>query len=241
VVETMAGSPEVGSERLEGRGVLRVGEWLTTDASSSARVEVAGLGSVRIDGGSKIRIKDVRGGKRVMDLREGAIHAFITAPPRVFFVDTPSARAVDLGCEYRLTVDAAGDGMLAVDLGYVLLEGGGYTSTVPMNGGMCYTRSGRGPGTPFFADASDVFKTELKRLDFGGGGPAALEAVLAQARPRDALSLWHLLARVSGPERSRVYEVLARLKPPPDGVTERGVLGLDQHMMERWWDAMRPF
>jgi hypothetical protein len=47
-------------------------------------------------------------------LDHGAIEARIWAPPRLFFVETPSARAVDLGCVYTLEVDRAGAGRLSV-------------------------------------------------------------------------------------------------------------------------------
>ena len=45
-------------------------------------------------------------------LARGEIRAKISAPPRLFFVDTPSGTAVDLGCEYTLQTDEDGTGML---------------------------------------------------------------------------------------------------------------------------------
>src|SRR5436309_715730 len=94
---------------------------------------------------------------RRVALERGKLHAFITAPPRLFFVDTPSAEAIDLGCEYTLAVDDAGIGLLHVTLGWVMLERDGRESYVPI-GAMCETRPGVGPGTPFFEDASLSFK-----------------------------------------------------------------------------------
>jgi hypothetical protein len=191
-VEPLSGSPTIASRGIEGATELRTGQWLRTDANSRARLEVAGLGDVRVEPGSRLRVKEARRGQRVLDLREGTIHAFITAPPRVFLVDTPAARAVDMGCEYALTVDENGTGKLKVFLGYVLLEGGGRVSTIPMDGGECYIRSGFGPGTPFFGDASEALKQALKRLDFEGGGAEELSTVLGESRARDGLTLWHL-------------------------------------------------
>ncbi|MFN8091197.1 MAG: hypothetical protein U0599_03010 [Vicinamibacteria bacterium] len=66
----------------------------------------------------------------------------------------------------------------------------------------------------------------------------ALEGALEQARPRDAFSLWHLLARVDGGDRARVFDRLAALVPPPDGVTRDGVLAGDRAMREAWWDEL---
>jgi len=45
-----------------------------------------------------------------------------SAPPRLVIVETASARAVDLGCAYTLSVDAAGGRRLRVTSGWVALE-----------------------------------------------------------------------------------------------------------------------
>src|SRR5262249_23605551 len=125
--------------------------------------------------------------------------------------------------------------------GYVRLEWKGLTSTIPMNGGVCLIRPGRGPGTPFFEDASDRLKAELERFDFDDGGEAALNTVLSEARAKDALSLWHLIQRAEPEFRGVVYDRLSQLKPPPEGITRTGILALDRGMLDSWWNEMRPF
>ena len=67
---------------------------------------------------------------------------------------------------------------------------------------------------------------------------AALKTVLSEARQKDALTLWHLLARTNDAERSDVYDRLAQLVAPPAGVTRTGILAGDQHMRDLWWDAL---
>jgi hypothetical protein len=65
-----------------------------------------------------------------------------------------------------------------------------------------------------------------------------LRTLLAESRPRDALTLWHLLSRVEEPKRGAVFDRLASLVPPPTGVTREGILRLDRGMLDRWWDAL---
>jgi hypothetical protein len=55
---------------------------------------------------------------------------------------------------------------------------------------------------------------------------------LANARRRDTLTLWNLLARVDLKERGRVYDRLAALFGPPPEVTREGVIELDPKMLE---------
>jgi hypothetical protein len=82
----------------------------------------------------------------------------------------------------------------------------------------------------------------LTILDFGPrdapGRAAALTRVLSDARRKDALTLWHLLPRGSLEERTQVYERLASLAPPPDGVTRELAVSGDAHALSLWWDSL---
>jgi hypothetical protein len=82
----------------------------------------------------------------------------------------------------------------------------------------------------------------LTRFDFEDNTPQQrandLAIVLAESRKRDALSLWHLLARVEEGQRLSVYDRLVKLAPPPAGVTKEGILRLDQPMLDLWWNQL---
>jgi hypothetical protein len=218
---------------------LRVGEWLETGESSRARVKVGAIGQVEIEPRTRLRLMDAGAASHRLALDRGVLHAWIWAPPGRFFVDTPSAVAVDLGCEYTLAVDETGAGLLRVTSGWVGFEHGGQESFVP-RGAACATRPGKGPGTPYYEDASAELTRALAEVDFGPADARAdaLRRVLAAARPKDALSLWHLLSRGNGEGRPAIYDQLAELVAPPDGVTREGVLAGDRRMLDRWWEAL---
>ena len=124
---------------------------------------------------------------------------------------------------------------------------------------MCLAKPGSGartgPGTPFMDDVSEGFKGALRVIDFGderGDAPpesaraAAFDRVLTEARPADAITLWHLLARLNprGNEvdrtyRDRLYDRLAAFVPPPKSVTREAVQRGEAGVLDRWWDASR--
>jgi anti-sigma factor RsiW len=236
-VASLAGAPTVERGRIGKGAQLSVGEWLETDANSRAELQVANIGRIEVDPGSRLRLVATKLSEHRVELAHGRMSARIWAPPRLFFVDTPSAVAADLGCAYTLQVDDRGRGLLRVTSGWVALEAQGRESVVPQ-GASCATQPGAAPGTPYFEDATDDFKAALSRFDFDGGGAGALAVVLKESRPRDTLTLWHLLARASGDDRARVYDRLAQLAPPPAGVTREGALSLDRHMLDAWKDAL---
>jgi hypothetical protein len=169
------------------------------------------------------------------------MQAIIWAPPRQFYVDTPSAVAVDLGCAYTLEVGEDGQGLLSVVAGWVAFEWQGRESFVPAMA-MCVTRPRLGPGTPYFSDASEEFQNALAIFDVAEIGSDArsnaLQTTLVKSRKRDALTLWHLLARTDGDDRLRVYNRLAELIPPPPQVTPEAVIRGDHTALDLWWEKL---
>jgi anti-sigma factor RsiW len=239
-VTALAGAPAVGAKALSGTGLLAVGAELRTDAVSRAALRVADIGTLEVEPSTRLRLVETGVAAHRIALEEGTIHAVVNAPPRLFLVDTPSATAVDLGCAYTLAVGPDGGSLLSVATGWVALEDGGRQSLVPA-GAACETRPAEGPGTPYFVDAPAALRAALRAYDFAAGGDDALAAVLAHARRRDALTLWHLLSRVAasgGVDRARVSDALAALVPMPDDVTREGVLALDAGMLTRWREAI---
>ena len=239
-VKRLDGTPKIGAESISNNGELAVGEWLETDGNSRAQIAVSSIGSVEVDENTRIRLLETHPTEHRLELARGKMSAHIWAPPRLFFVNTPSAVAADLGCAYTLEVDDQGSSLLHVTSGWVALELQDRESVVPA-GAACETRPGLGPGTPYFEDASQIFRDSLKMVDFDPdvtARSAALASILDQARPRDTLTLWHLLARVDGEDRARVYDRMAAFFPPPAGVTREGVLGLNQTMLDAWRDEL---
>jgi hypothetical protein len=215
---------------------LAVGETLET-GTGHATVNVGDIGVLEVEPNSVLRLVTARKNQQRMSLERGTIHAMIWAPPRSFVVDTPSAVATDLGCFYTLRVSPDGGGLLTVEAGWVGFDRDGRESFIPA-GAACQTRRGAGPGTPYREEASPALREALEKLDFAGGGDAALHIVLAEAGPNDAFTLWHLLTRVNRAQMPQVYETLAGLNPPPAGVTRDGVLRGDRAMLDRWWDQL---
>jgi len=218
-VTRTAGTPRLGSVDMtaaKSDGELRIGGWLETPGDARALVEIANIGEVDVEPGSRIGLVSTTAGDYRLRLTRGTMHALIWAPPGQFSVDTPSATAIDLGCAYTLTVGDDGDGMVRVTSGWVGFEFNGRESFIP-SGAVCRTRRGLGPGTPHYTDTSENFRASLDVVDFGDPSLAgrALDVVLAEATVRDAVTLWHLLTRVGGVDRDRVFTRLAALVPPP--------------------------
>ena len=243
-VARISGAPRVGRQTIRNdsqTGKLSVGQTLVTDNSSRASITLDETGRIEVDPDSRLRLVASGPDRKRLSLERGTIHATIWAPAGSFGVDTPSAVAVDLGCVFTLHVDDSGAGLLRTTMGWVGFKLNGHESFIPA-GAVCATRPKIGPGTPYFDDASASFRDALTKFDFASTTPqernALLGILLVDARKKDALTLWHLLSRVSDAERPGVYDRLAALAPPPQDVTREGILHLDQKMLDSWWNSL---
>jgi hypothetical protein len=236
-VVRIGGSPVVNQKHIRDASRIGAGEWIETDSRSSATVKVGEIGSVEVGPNTRLRVVTARAGEHRLALAHGEIRARISAPPKLFFVDTASGTAVDLGCEYTLDVDERGFGLLRVTKGWVSFQWKGLESLVPA-GASCRTHPGVGPGIPYFDDAPKTLKQALESFGFEKAGYSALDSVLAEARVRDTLTLWHLLSRVPDEDRARVYDRIASLTPVPQGVSREQALKLDPETLRRWKDEL---
>ena len=73
---------------------------------------------------------------------------------------------------------------------------------------------------------------------FERGDTAALDGILAAARPRDGLTLWHLLTRVPAQDRAAVFDRFAELVKLPPEVSRERVLRKDPEMIDLCWNAL---
>ena len=243
-VSRLEGTPRIGAEAISGKeGIrrFRVGQTLETDPQSRASLQAEDTGQIEVEPSTRLRLLTMNARLKQVALDRGTIHAYIWAPPGQFVVDTPSAMTVDLGCAYTLHVDDSGVGLVRTSLGWVGFKRNGHESFIPA-GAACATRPKVGPGTPYFEDATLSLRSALARFDFEDSTPQQragdVARVLGEARKRDALTLWHLLARVDEPQRVLVYDRLAELAPVPAGITKEGILRLDQPMLDRWWNEL---
>ncbi len=235
-VSGLEGSVQVGHRTAKDQGRLYVGQTVRTGSMSQATLEAEDFGQVELKADSEMRIVETGSHSQRMDLRRGHIHALIWAPPREFVVDTPSSKAIDLGCQYDLTVDESGDGFLRVETGWVAFQFQDKEAFIPA-GAACRTSVRRGPGIPFFENASEGFRDSLLRYE-SSGDSSALAKLLSEARHSDGLTLWHLLARVSDRDRPAVFDRYAVLVKLPPGVRRERALARDHETLDQCWNAL---
>lgn len=225
--------------------------WIET-ADDTLRLSVGRIGMVTLAPGARARLVRGAWNEHRLALAQGSMDAVIAAPPRLFFVETPTALATDLGCAYRLDVGADGATTLHVSVGWVEL--GAARDRVVVPAGLTARVDARGvAGLPHDPTLPAEAIAALHRLAQPAPASAAdltmLFAALDAAdagmpanirRQTSGITLWHLLSRVEGPARDDVRRALERRAARPAGVTTEGILALDRQMLDRWRRALHP-
>jgi hypothetical protein len=214
-------------------GVLPVGGTLDTGAHE-AELAIADIGSAQLSPKTRVRLEATSTERHQLYLERGKMHAFVSAPPRLFAVGTPNGQVTDLGCAYTLEIDEAGAGSIEVESGMVELEVANGRVVVVPAGASARLLPGRRASLPLAKGANAQLVAAVG--DYHAGARGARERVLAAAQPSDAITIGNL-ARITSPgERRSVLDKLAQLAKPPQGLGVDDIEQLD--LLDMWFDEI---
>ena len=225
------GSATCGGGTVASTGTLPVGPWLETHANAVADMKVADIGELRVFGDSKLRVVATNSATQHLELARGHVRASVSAPPRLFVVDTPAATAVDLGCQYDLTVDDQGTTHLRVAMGAVSLEDKRGVVYVPAT--FEVSMSPGHLGTPVSIDSTPALRAAVARFDTDG----SIEPLLSIAEMSERVTLWNAIPRTTGASRAALVAKLEQFAPLPDPALHDKVLAADTDAMDIWLDV----
>lgn len=216
-------------------GALTPGENLRLGPGQQARIAVARIGVLDALSGTDLTLRATASNRHRLALTGGEVRVRVWAPAMSLSITTPAGEVVDMGCAFRLSVSPDGATSVVVESGWVLLSNTAGESLVPA-GASSQMWPGRPPSVPIFDDASPRFHRGSRLLEEASGEPS-LE-FLADARPRDVLTLLWLATVAPSEARLPLVERAAQLAPPPDRVTIRDVAEGDQAQLWRWVAAL---
>jgi len=205
--------------------ILRAGDVVRTERGS-VRLQSRAVGTIDLGANTTVRLIENRSRRHRLALAAGTIHAKTISQPGVFVIETPKARAIDLGCEYTLSIAPNGGGVLHVIAGWVDLTQGYEQSLVPQGASAMIENDGS-LTVPVFDDAVPPFHAAIRNHD--------MPAILALARPRDAFTLLNLFRVATPDERGMLYERLNQLVPAPPSITRENVRYWSPWSTELWW------
>lgn len=214
-------------------GVLPIGGTLDTGAHE-AELAIADIGSAQLSAKTRVRLDATSTERHQLYLERGRMHAFVSAPPRIFAVGTPSGQVTDLGCEYTLEVDDAGAGSIEVMSGMVELEAANGGVIVVPAGASARLLAGRRASLPLAKGANAALVAAVG--DFHAGVADARDRILASAKPSDAITVANLARITDRNERRFVLDRLMELAKAPQAMSVDDIEQLD--LLDMWFDEI---
>ena len=219
---------------------LKIDERLELGATTSARVEIARIGTMRVEPGSALTLAETTSARHRVLLDHGAVRVRVWAPPGRFAFQTPAGSVIDLGCIFDLSVDAGGTSRVRVETGWVQLANGWGEALVPAGSSSVMTAARR-PGVPIYDDAPAPLAMNVRAIEDTTGDAARapmIDTVVRTARARDVLTLLMLANASSGTMKRPLLERAAQLFPPPSDVTLEAILAGDDAQLWRWYGRL---
>jgi hypothetical protein len=211
-----------------------IGTPLVLPLAETAVVDVARIGTMRVEGGSTVALRSTQGNRHRLTMDAGRMYLRVWAPPGSVAIQTPAGEVIDLGCEFDLEVDA-NTSRVHVRSGWVQLDNRIAEALVPAGASSEMTRT-RVPGVPVFDTASETFRTSVRRYE-ETHDQTLIDRIVSDARVEDVYTLLMLVQRGT-PGIDRIASRAAELWPLPDGVTVGGILRGDREGFQRWRDTL---
>ncbi|OGU55371.1 MAG: hypothetical protein A2V66_04150 [Ignavibacteria bacterium RBG_13_36_8] len=223
--------------RIDNSMLLKVNNNLSTDPNSKVGITVPRVSRIELDQNSSITLLKAKDGDNRVKLNKGTLIVDSKVDRSGLTILTAVISVQEIGGRYSLTVDDVGNNRIEIfeDLVEVTLE----SKIIPLAANyICEIKKNGEVSVPYHKDAGLVLRQELKNFQYYNGGRSSLSAILSAATEFDALSLWYLLSLTSVYDRLAVYDKLYSFYPVPKGVTQDGIMRLDDLMLRLWWDEI---
>ena len=213
---------------------LAIGAPLQLAPSETAFVDIARIGMMRVEGGSRVALRSTQGARHRLAMENGRLYVRVWAPPGSVSIQTPAGEVIDLGCEFDLEVDGT-ISRVRVRSGWVQVANNTGESLVPA-GASSEMATMRAPGVAVFDSASASFRSAVRRYE-QKQDIVAVDQIVSEARVEDMYTLLTLTARGT-PGVDRIASRAAELWPLPHGVTVGGIIRGDREGLWRWRDTL---
>lgn len=209
---------------------------ITTGPSSSASLEIKKLAMIKISSGSKLKRL---GGSNCIEFSQGRIKVSSNNDDDYIFIEVPKAIVEEyyLNDDFTVYTDDAENTVVDVSSGWLRIVSGQTFSLVP-EGYSIRVLNGLGLSAPTATGTSANLVSLFDDYLFSGKRMEVLDAILQEATPSEAITLWNLLYRVLPAHRGIVYEKLSSLVSPPTNVTKEGIINLNDEILQSWLEEI---
>ena len=235
-VSSKSGTPSINNKALTQNEQFSRGDIVSTDASSTALIEIPDIGDIEIFSGTSFKRLE---GNYSAKLVNGKVNVNNENATERFSIEIPPAMIEDfyMANKYSVIVDERGNTIIEVTSGWLRIFSETIKSIVPQGYTLKVIKDA-GISLPFRTGSNPEYSKLSEDFLFGGKKDMTLDLLLTASSNTEAITLWNLLKRVEGVQREATYNRLHKLVPHPDAVKKKGILNLNPEMLQIWLEEI---
>ncbi len=223
------------SEQKNSANNLYLNQKLITDVNSHVIIAIPKLGKINLGPLSEIQLVNDKENESGISLYKGKVEVSTFTQNKHFSVETMNAKFTENLTNFSVEQKNTGITHIEVTSGLLLIQSSKEFFTLSAKYS-CDIITKKSYNIPFRVDGNPQFISALKELDSGNNTSEIIAQIAANAKESDAITLWHLLKRVSKNYRILIFNKLNEFFPIPQKVTKDGIIALDNKMLQIWQD-----
>lgn len=235
-ISVSSGSADLNNEPIVKSVEFAENDILRTNTSSSGEVNIPGAGKIILFPSTVLK----RIAVNQLKLTKGKIEVVSNSAEEFPAIELNKITITDYqtGTNYKIEMNKKRYDLIDMKKGWLKVDDGKIYTV--LSGGYSLKISARQVvGLPYNQKSDKNLIALIENISFKNKSSSQIFKLLDAASYEEALTLWNLLKRVGDNQRVSIYDKLYQLVPPPDQITKKKMLSLDDESMNKWLDEIR--
>lgn len=213
---------------------LQLNNTLTTFDSTRVTILVPDAGRVFVNSFSMVKVVQGNDVENIISLQSGSLDVKCKIDEPNLKIETMPAMLTSLGGDYKVSTYAQENVKIETGNGAVKISNP--TEELKLiQKHVCEVKSNGEIGIPYHVNAGEELVALINKAAFNKNAVINYSPILELATSTDGISLFYLMKETKNEtDRLAIYMKLNELFPAPPGITQEGIMSLNERMLNTW-------
>ncbi|MDZ7764013.1 MAG: hypothetical protein U5K00_06245 [Melioribacteraceae bacterium] len=213
---------------------LKLNNTLTTFDSTRVAILVPDAGRVFVNGFTMVKVVQGNDVENIISLQSGSLDVKCRIDEPNLKIETMPAMLNSLGGDYKVSTYSQENVKIETGNGAVKILNPTEELTL-IQRHVCEVKRNGEIGIPYHVNANEELVTLINKAAFDKNAVINYSPILELASSTDGISLFYLMKETKNEaDRLAIYMKLNELFPAPPGITQEGIMSLNERMLNTW-------
>lgn len=213
---------------------LKHNNTLTTFDSTRVAILVPDAGRVFVNGFTMVKVVQGNDVENIISLQSGSLDVKCRIDEPNLKIETMPAMLNSLGGDYKVSTYSQENVKIETGNGAVKILNPTEELTL-IQRHVCEVKGNGEIGIPYHVNANEELVTLINKAAFDKNAVTNYSPILELASSTDGISLFYLMKETKNEaDRLAIYMKLNELFPAPPGITQEGIMSLNEKMLNTW-------